>query len=75
MTKPYRPRNPYSKSAYSKRRRFEENERIKQEMHKNGLWTDQDEDNSKTFAVILFIIICVIMFLILGPENFAKWAS
>lgn len=75
MTKPYKPRNPYSKSAYSKRRRLEEHERIKLEMRKNGQWTDQDEANSKTYAVILFIIICVIMFLILGPENFAKWAS
>ena len=76
MSKPYNPRNPYSNSSYSKRRRREETQRQIQELKDSGNWNENEANfGGCLIAGIALVIIMLFILLISGPEGLLKWMS
>ncbi|MBF0595856.1 hypothetical protein [Faecalibacter rhinopitheci] len=75
MTKPYKPRNPYSNSPYSRKRRREETQRQIQELKDSGNWNENDSFGGCLIVGIVLIIIMGFILIIGGPEGLLKWLS
>ncbi|WP_313375152.1 hypothetical protein [Chishuiella sp.] len=74
MSKPYKPRNPYSNSSYSKRRRREETQRQIQELKDNGNWNENEANfGGCLIAAIALGIVMLFILIISGPDGLLKW--
>lgn len=74
MTKPYNPRNPYSNSSYSKKRRAEESQRRAQEFRDKGVDIDNTDMTGGCILIgALLLLILGFIYLIGGSEAVIDW--